>query len=384
MVRSLKALCFIFTGTVALFVLVNLVAAYFYPRTTLAVLSDHPVFDDAMRPTWERIYQLPISVVRETVAECWMENAWIFEPYVQFRERPRVGQFVNISPDGFRLNAKEGRKAFDPAAKAVFVFGGSTTFGYGVRDQDTIAAHLEAIFRERQPEQRVAVYNFGRGYYGSSQEFLLLKLLVQRGIVPHVAIFMDGVNEHYCPTYSANIAEMFKIAQEDPSAKLRAVLTSLPVLRLSRTPYRTELAQNALYRNRAIASYSFECGCHVEATCPTQFVNTFVLNKQLIRAIGKQFGFESHFILQPVGGYKNRFTTSPYNTPIPDRTAQWQYFEQHMMNGEGDHSFAGILEHIPGDAFVDNLHYTSATHQLIAAAIYASVAHSLAKTVRSQ
>ena len=122
-----------------------------------------------MRDTYERIYQLPISAVRETVAECWMENAWIFEPYVQFRERPRVGQFVNISPDGFRLNAKEGRKAFDPDAKAVFVFGGSTAFGYGVRDQDTIAAHLEAIFRERQPEQRVAVYNFGRGYYGPAK-----------------------------------------------------------------------------------------------------------------------------------------------------------------------------------------------------------------------
>jgi hypothetical protein len=382
MARSLKALCFIFTGTVVLFVLVNLAAAYLYPRDTRAVFSGHPVFNEAMRATYERIYQMPISVVRETVAECWMENAWIFEPYVQFRERPRIGQFVNISPDGFRLNAKEGRKAVDPTAKAVFVFGGSTTFGYGVRDQDTIAAHLEAIFRERQPEQRVAVYNFGRGFYGSSQEFLLLKLLVQRGTVPQVAVFMDGVNEQFCPTYSANIAEMFKIAQEDPWAKVRAVLTSLPLLRLSRTPYRTELAKNALYLNRALESYSFECGCHVEATCHTQFENTYLLNKQLIRAIGKQFGFESHFILQPVGGYKNRFTTTPYETPMPDRTALWQYLEQRTMNGEGDHSFAGILENISGDAFVDNLHYTSATHRLIAEAIYASVVRSLAKAVR--
>jgi hypothetical protein len=120
----------------------------------------------------------------------------------------------------------------------------------------------------------------------------------------------------------------------------------------------------------------------MEAKCHAQFVNTYVLNKELIRAMGKKFGFESHFILQPVGGYKNRFTKSPYDTPIPDRTALWQSLEQHTMNGEGDHSFAGILENVSGDAFVDNLHYTSATHRLIAEAIYASLARSLAKAVR--
>ena len=31
MTRALKAFCFIFTGTVALFLLVNLAVAYFYP-----------------------------------------------------------------------------------------------------------------------------------------------------------------------------------------------------------------------------------------------------------------------------------------------------------------------------------------------------------------
>src|ERR1700682_5056192 len=121
MARSLKALCYLFTGSVALFVLVNLVAAYLYPHDTRAVLSEHPAFKEAMSATYERIYQLPISVIRETIAECWMENALILAPYVQFRERPRIGQYVNISPDGFRLNAKDGRKTFDLTVKAVFI-----------------------------------------------------------------------------------------------------------------------------------------------------------------------------------------------------------------------------------------------------------------------
>jgi hypothetical protein len=382
MVRVLKAACILFTATVTLFLLVNVLAAYIYPRDTRAVVSGHPVFNEATRATYEKIYQLPISVVREIIGECWAEDAWIFEPYIQFRERPRTGKFVNISPDGFRLNARDASNRFDPTAKAVFIFGGSTTFGYGVRDQDTIAAHLEALFRERRPAEKVAVYNYGRGYYGSSQEFLLLKLLVQRGIVPRVSVFMDGVNEQFCPAYSANIAEMFKIAQEDPWAGARAVIASLPMRRLLRTPYRSELAQNALYINRALKGYSFECSCPENTDCHQQFVKSYALNKDLVRTIGKQFGFDAHFILQPVGGYRNRVTTSPYGPPMPDRTALWQWLEQHAMNGEGDHSFAGILETFTSDAFVDNLHYTSAVHRLIAEALYPSVVQSLDRPAR--
>jgi hypothetical protein len=100
MVRVLKAVCILVTATVVLFVLVNVLAAYVYPHGTRAVVSAHPVFNEATRATYEKIYQLPISEIREGVDECWTEDAWFFEPYVQFRERPRTGQFVNISANG--------------------------------------------------------------------------------------------------------------------------------------------------------------------------------------------------------------------------------------------------------------------------------------------
>jgi uncharacterized protein YndB with AHSA1/START domain len=379
---ALTAFCVLFTASLALFVLVNLFAAYRYPRDTRAVFSNQPVFNDTLRTIYEGIYQLPISVVREIVAESYMENAWIFEPYVQFREQPREGRFVNISSDGFRLNSRTDRKTLDPTPpSSVFILGGSTTFGYGVRDEDTIAAHLEALFRRDDPERghRVAVYNFGRGYYGSGQELLLLKSLVQRGMVPKVAVFMDGINEQFCPQYSANIAEVFKIVQRDPAAKLREVVASLPVMRFASSPYRSELAVNAMYINRALHGYSFECGCRQETACQTQFMKTVLLNKQLIRAMAKEFGFEVHFILQPVGGYRNRFTTSPEGTKRPDHSWLWREFERHSRNGENDHSFAGILEEYQGEAFVDKVHYTSGVNRLIAERMYPSVVRSLAK-----
>ena len=379
----LTVACVAFTATLALFVLINVFAAYRYPRDTRAAFLGQPVFNDALKTVYERIYQLPISVVREIIAECFTENAWIFEPYVQFRERPRTGRFVNISTDGYRLNSATDRKVFDRTGPAsVFLFGGSTTFGYGVRDEDTVAAHLEALFRrDASPSAPpVAVYNLGRGYYGSAQEFLLLKSLVQRGLVPKVAVFLDGINEQFCPTYSANIAEMFRIAQHDPAARLREVMASLPVMRLAFSSHRSELAANAMYLNRALRGYSFECRCpeEIQSACYPQWLKTFGLNKQLIRAMAREFGFEVHFFLQPVGGYRNRFTTTPDGIKRPDHL--WAEFERHpIMNGENDHSLTGILEHYQGEAFVDLLHYTSGVNRLIAERAYPHVVRSLAK-----
>jgi uncharacterized protein YndB with AHSA1/START domain len=319
---------------------------------------------------YEAIYGLPIADIRQIVAESFVENGWIFEPYVQFREQPRRGRFVNVSTEGFRLNRGTDRTAFDPTRPVpIFLFGGSTTFGYGVRDEDTIAAHLEVLLQRRHPDQahRIAVYNFGRGFYGSGQEALLLKSLVQRGIVPKVVIFIDGVNEQFCPTYSANIAEVFKILQHDPSAKLREVLASLPVTRLASASRRTDLATNALYANRALGGYAFECGCPEGQTCHMQLVKTYALNKQLVRTMAREFGFDAYFVLQPVGGYRNRFVTSPDGLKRPEHSGYlWGLFEQHALNGEHDYSFSGILEDYRGEAFVDLLHYTSGVNALIA------------------
>jgi uncharacterized protein YndB with AHSA1/START domain len=383
--RLLQTVCVVFTASLVLFVLANVVVAYLYPRDTRAVLWGQPVFNENLRAVHERIYGLPIATVREIVAESYMENSWIFEPYVQFREQPRSGRYVNVSPDGFRLNSAAGVRRLEPMPLfGVFLFGGSTTFGYGVRDEDTIAAHLEALLRRRHPDQAhlVAVYNFGRGYYGSSQEALLLKSLLLRGIVPGVAVFIDGVNEQFCPTYSANMAEVFKILQHDPAAKLREVVASLPVMRLAGPRFRTELATNALYVNRTLERYAFECRCPRPEVCHMQLVRTYALNKELVRTMAKEFDFEAHFVLQPVGGYRNRFTTAPDGAARPDHSwFLWGMFERHALTGENDHSFAGILEHYPQEAFIDLLHYTSGVNRLIAELLYERLAPAMARTL---
>lgn len=112
---------------------------------------------------------------------------WDYEEITGFRESPRKSSYVNVNNFGVRQNTQITPNNFDPNGK-VWVFGGSTTWGYGVADSQTIPSHLEKILKKK-------VVNFGRGYYYSLQENLLLSILLKTGYKPSEIIFIDGINE---------------------------------------------------------------------------------------------------------------------------------------------------------------------------------------------
>ena len=129
--------------------------------------------------------------------ELWRESTrdFMYEAFTQFRELPGDGRFVNIDPNGFRRSKNQGPWPPDPRYYNVFVFGGSTTFGYGVTDDDTVASMLQDALRDLGLPREPRVYNFGRGAYYSSQERALFEKLLVGGYVPNAAIFLDGLND---------------------------------------------------------------------------------------------------------------------------------------------------------------------------------------------
>lgn len=357
----LTGACVALMGLLVLFVLINLALGSTQGDDAQRVLADHPVFDARNRAVLERLYGLPIDDVRTITSECWPADGWIYEPYVQFRERPRSGRFVNISDEGFRHNrAKASRTLADTqGVTAVFLFGGSTSFGYGVRDQDTIAAHLERILRERWGDDRIMVYNFGRGYYGSKQERLLFESLLHRRSVPRLAIFLDGVNEHFafCPAFANNVAEMFRIAQEDPGAKLRSVLGALPIVRALRPPRLSALAANNLYSIRSVGGQAFECEPRRDRDFVSQLTESYRRNRGMVRQLARNDGVEVRFFIQPVPGYRNLLHTTPYGQAVPERGPILDHLAATLVD-EDTFDLTGALEDFAGDGFVDNVHYT--------------------------
>ena len=135
---------------------------------------------------------------------------------VRFRYAAVVGfvhqaissRFLNIDEFGIRSNSP---KSPDIASMqgAIWFLGGSTAFGYGVADSETIPAQLERVTGR-------PVMNLGVSSYSSSEENLLLHHYLKIGYRPSLALFLDGINEA-CVTneYEREMRFLFDRAQRD-------------------------------------------------------------------------------------------------------------------------------------------------------------------------
>jgi lysophospholipase L1-like esterase len=113
-----------------------------------------------------------------------------YQPYVLWRTAPFDGALTTITPEGFRLTpgASCGGDAY-----RVFVFGGSTVWGWGVPDWGTIPAYLQEYWNAGSSP--VCVVNMGQNGFVSTQELIALVRVLQQGQVPDLVIFYDGFND---------------------------------------------------------------------------------------------------------------------------------------------------------------------------------------------
>jgi hypothetical protein len=122
---------------------------------------------------------------------------FLFAPFIQFEPMPVSGRFVEVTRAGYRRGREV--QAWPPRKEDLvfFVFGGSTTFSYGLPNGETVVSALQDELGRRYPGRKVECYNFGRGFYFSTQERILFESLLLQGIRPDAAIFIDGLNDYF-------------------------------------------------------------------------------------------------------------------------------------------------------------------------------------------
>jgi len=140
--------------------------------------------------------------------EMWRNfDKFAFVPFIGHTETKRVGKFVNF-------DETNGRKVIRPqnCNYNVYLYGGSTTFGYNVIDKETIAQHLQNILGNNY-----CIFNHGRAYFYSKQENNLLAQHIENNHKIDFAIFLDGINER-CGgyEYDKHITRSFAILVERP------------------------------------------------------------------------------------------------------------------------------------------------------------------------
>jgi hypothetical protein len=243
------------------------------------------------------------------------ENARVlqYEPFTQFREKPSSGRFVNVHPAGFRLSKNQGPWPPDDANFNVFLFGGSTTFGYGVPDDYTIASYLQRRLSDLGTQPAPRVYNFGRGAYYSTQERILFERLLAEGSVPRVAIFIDGLNDFFLTNdqpvmtawlaqYVAQLSEPRTGATAAKSA-YREALTALPIFQLFPPAKRLDSVFGYPAPPRGAAKPTPPSARRDDAQVLDTVIRRYRSNMRLIRAAAAEFGARAAFVWQPVPTY---------------------------------------------------------------------------------
>ena len=120
----------------------------------------------------------------------------VARPWVEYSERPASFARIHVDtakPLPLRRTAANSNKS--PKRKTFWLFGGSSVFGYGVPDDQTLASHLQNELQRREPNAAIVVVNHGHLGYYSSQELALLQWLVRSGQRADVAVFLDGLND---------------------------------------------------------------------------------------------------------------------------------------------------------------------------------------------
>jgi hypothetical protein len=275
-----------------------------------------------------------------------------YQPWVAFSERvvhlPRLN-VDEATPLPIRRTTHNSSAPVG-APLVIWTFGGSTMFGFGVPDDETIASHLSAILSRALPSRSVTVINHGHVHYFSSQELALFQMLLRRGDRSDFAIFLDGVNDSFYDSDVPYFTDRMVLAMEkeqrsNPTAQTNIrVSPDFPPLKLLRA-FGRRLARQPLSR-----PYQF----------PTSDpVGRYRFNLSVEGALGSMHGIKPLFFWQPAD---DRVQTSP----VREVTAK----VRNSVHTEGFHFIGDIFDdRDPADVYIDDFHYGDTANERIAEVI---------------
>ncbi len=282
----------------ALFLILNLSLWGYAKLSDLRVKTSEP----GKAPMWhkksnEALEQLFPALSQHDIDQLISDSRRIaqdYDPYTQFKEAPYRTKFVNVDANGFRRSKNQGPWPPLQSDFVIFFYGGSTSFGYGVPDDETVASHLQEILGHKLGIP-VRVYNFGRGAYFSSQERILFEKHLSEGLIPDMAIFMDGVNEFSRldgePSYTGNLT---KFMREHDTPLHRKLWGELPLIKFINSFTKPFESENSIQRTKDRILSSEEVSGALQ-----NVVRQYQMNRRMIEAISRDMGVRSVFVWQP-------------------------------------------------------------------------------------
>lgn len=325
---------------------------------------------------------MSVEEVAQLQHETWSRR-YVYEPFTEFKEPSFQGRYVNVSPQGFRTVEHQG--PWPPEARNfnVFVFGGSTAFGYGVTDEQTIPSRLQQRLRPLGRAKAVCVYNFGRPFYYSTQERIFFQQLLAAGIRPDLAVFVDGLNDTAFAQDGSAFSNTLNasVKRHDPRAAGRELITkTFPMVRHAR---RILLPTGGLEAGGELAAEEEEVTpqwAGDETQIARRIVDRYLANAWMAAAAANHFGVKVLFVWQPVPNFRAPPSVSRFpTTQAPDQRSLMvnERMDALRANSRLPTSFLWLADtqlDRSGDLYVDAYHYSAEFSDVLAA----ETAHHLA------
>ncbi len=383
LLRYYRGLAIIVLNTLLLLLIIN-IGLY-----VVFKINDNYFDDQGSNPVSQEYGNSPLKIVYPQFSEQDIHNLlretwsrpYMYEQHTQFKERPYEGSFVNVDQQGYRYSGNQGTWPLDSNNYNVFLFGGSSAFGYGVPDDQTVASFLqESLLNKTNAD--VKIYNFGRGSYFSTQERILFESLLVSGHIPDMAIFLDGLNEFYYNDEKlmyTHVLEGFFDTWE--KAKILDVpwVNKIPMIRLYKyLKYRADLVIE--HRSKLVeqdsASVDFEGKPYEDDSLITYVVMRYLENKKIIEGTAKVYDVQPVFIWQPIPTYKYELDHHLFvGDGFGDHSYSefgYQYMAELYKEQEFGNNFlwvADIQENLQQALYVDKVHYSAEMSELLAETI---------------
>jgi hypothetical protein len=298
-------------------------------------------------------------------ADCYPKEEWVpnlyrefsasgresWHPYVYWRRKPFSGKFINIDDDGLRksLYAVQDSVRTAPAIR-LFFMGGSTLWGTGVRDDHTIPSLTGDMLSQKG--FHTEIYNFGESGYVTTQELVALMVELQKGNVPDIVVFYDGVNDVFS-AFQQNEAGIpqneYNRQAEFNAFRGKKNLVSSVFSSLSTFSTVRFITEKAKRKKDFSSTYS-----HADSeTLSSAVARHYWHNLQMAEALAKEYGFKTVFYLQPAIFHKDHLT--PYELKQFEEMKYLKpFFEQaYRKTADAEGKPAGIDFQNISDIFMD-------------------------------
>ncbi len=299
--------------------------------------------------------------------------------YVYWRRLPHQGRFITIDKDGRRQTwsaAPEGAASL-PRYR-IFMMGGSTMWGTGARDDETIPS-IVARRLTRDHGLSVEVTNFGESAYISTQEVIALLRELERGNRPHLVIFYDGVNDTFgtyqhrgvagIPHNEVNRKREFNLLRPGKLGRLYREVALVTFQSSSTFHVIRAVARRVTGRDLfAVDEARFAAPPSEEVA--REVARVYAWNVTLVKGLSQTHGFKALFYWQP-----NIFTKdplAPYEQQLRGEGGGTPYVaarravSARLAGVDGFHDLSGVFEGDARSYFIDGVHVTEAGNDVVA------------------